>query len=48
MPQRDGEDAGRDDDDDLRTNREYEGVPDGNTETGALQDAAKILQADKM
>src|SRR5256885_266689 len=46
--QGDGQDARGDDDHDLRADREDEGVPDGNTETGALQNAAEVLQADKM
>src|SRR5256886_17177692 len=42
--QGDRQDARGDDDDDLRANREDEGVPDGDTETGALQNAAEVFQ----
>src|SRR5437879_5069406 len=42
----DGEDVGADEDDDLRAGGEDKRIANGEAETGALQDAAKILEAD--
>src|SRR5260370_5988711 len=46
--ERDGENVGPDDYDDLRADGKHEGIADGNAKTGAFEDATEVFQANEM